>query len=151
MTDPTLMISIDRTSLSLDPLVFSGSPDGTVLGVVSYQPPGLQRRITYAPDSADVDGSEAVASAWQQALLSFDWVRDGGATETQVQASYLEVAAALAQFSYPVTTQVSGAPAQVWAADSGSLAPAARTYVDLVNHNPVYSVTIPVRPIPGSV
>lgn len=150
MTDPTLTISIDRAGLSLAPLVFSGALDGTTLGIVGYQPPALQSRITYAPDSMDVHGSEAIAAAWQQAVLGFDWVRDDDATETQVQASYGEVAAAVGQFSYLVTTQVSGAPAQVWRADMGSVSPSARTYMDLVNHNPVFAVTIPVYPIPGA-
>jgi hypothetical protein len=147
VTDPTLTISIDRTSLSLSPLAFSGANDGTTLGVVSYQPPALQWRVTYMPDSIDSHGSEAVGAAYQQALLSFDWVRDGGATETQVKASFDEVVAALGQFSYTVTTQVSGAPAQVWAADPGALAPSPRTYADLANRTPVFTVTIPVYPI----
>lgn len=153
MTSPTLTITIDRSSMAgaLEPLVFSGALDSNELGVVSYQPPALQRRVAYAPDSGDVDGSEAVSSSWQQSLLSFDWVRDAAASETQVQASYDEVAAALAQFSFTVTTKVSDAPSRVWSADSGSLVPSPRTYEDMANLNPVYAVTIPVQPIPGSV
>lgn len=146
MTDPTLTIAISRTSLSLAPLSFSGALDGTTLGIVGYQPPAMQSRVVYMPDSADVDGSEAIAATWQQSLLSFDWVREG-ATETQVQASFAEVLAAVGQFSYTVTTTVSGAPAQVWSADRGSVVPSARTYVDLEHRIPVYAVTIPVYPI----
>lgn len=147
MTDPTLTITIDRTSLSLSPLVLSGTVDGNALGVVSYQPPALQWRRGYMPDSADNHGSEVVSAAYQQAILGFDWVRDNDSTETQVQASRVEVAAALAQFSYTVTTQVSGAPAEVWSADPGDQVPSARTYSDLVYRNPVYAVSIPVYPI----
>jgi len=150
MTDPTLTISIDRTGLSLGALAFSGALDGTTLGIVGYQPPALQSRVTYAPDSINIHGSEAIAASWQQAILGFDWVRDGDSTETEVQASYAEVAAAIAQFSYVVTTQVSGAPAQLWRADPGSIVPAARTYSDLTYRNPVYAVTLPVYPIPGT-
>lgn len=149
MTDPTLSISISRSAAAGGPtaLVFDAQP-GATLGIVSYQPPALQQRIAYAPDSVDIHGSEAIGASYQQALLSFDWMRDGSTTETQLQASFAEVATALAQMSYTVTTQVSGAPAQVWAADPGSMVPAARTYVDLVNPNTVvYSVTIPVYPI----
>lgn len=149
MTDPTLTISISRSTAAGGPtaLVFDAQP-GATLGIVAYQPPGLQQRITYAPDSMSVHGSEAIGTSWQQALLTFDWVRDGATSESDVQTSYAEVAAALAQMSYTVTTQVSGAPAQVWAADPGSLAPSARTYVDLVNPGMVvYSVSIPVYPI----
>lgn len=146
MTDPTLTISIDRTSLSLSPLVFSASL-GTTLGILDYQPPAKQWRRGYAPDSADVHGSELLSAAYQQAILGFDWVRDGDSTETQVQASRVEVEAALAQFSYTVTTQVSGAPAEVWAADPGAQVPSARTYSNLRHRNPVFDVTIPVYPI----
>lgn len=147
VVDPTLTVSIDRTSLSLAPLVFSGSLDGTALGIVGYQPPSLQMRVAYAPDSVNVHGSEPVGASYQQAILGVDWVRDGAATETQVQASFAEVAAAVGQFSYTVTTQVSGAPAQVWSADPGSLSASGRTFGDLANVNPVFALSIPVYPI----
>jgi hypothetical protein len=151
MTDPTLTISIGRTSLSLSPLLFSGSLDGTELGVVNFQPPARLSRVTYAPDSIDVHGSEAIGASWQQAILGWDWVLDGAANETALQAKYDEVVAAVGQFSYAVTTQANGAPAQVWAADMGSVTPPARTYVDLAHPNAlVVSVSIPVYPIPGS-
>ena len=152
MTDPTLTISVSRTIAAggPDPLLFSASLDGTPLGILNYQQPASQQRVAYAPDSINVHGSEAIGSSLQQALLPFDWVRDDDATETQVQASRKEVEAALAQFSYTVTTQVSGAPAEVWRADPGSQVPSPRTYEDLANRNPVYAVTIPVYPIPGS-
>jgi hypothetical protein len=147
MIDPTLTITVSRTSLSLPDLVFSGSLDGTTLGIVGYQPPSLLWRRNYMPDSADNHGSELISAAYQQAILGWDWVRDGGATETQVQASRDEVAEALAQFAYTVTTQVSGAPAEVWSAEPGDQVPSARTYVDLVHANPVYAITLPVYPI----
>lgn len=150
MTDPTLTITISRTELGLDPLVFSGADDGEVLGVVAYTEPALQRRVAYAPDSVDVDGSEAVAASWQQSMLNFDWVRDGDATEAQVQASRNEVRDAVGQFAYTVTTQVNGAPVEVWAADGGSQTPSPRDYLNLAYRNPVYAVSIPVYPIPGS-
>lgn len=60
----SLTITIDRTSLSLSPLVLSGSDDATVLGITAYQPPSLQARNTYMPDSVDVHGSESIGSAW---------------------------------------------------------------------------------------
>lgn len=146
MIDPTLTISIDRTSLSLAPLVFSAKIDGTALGIAGYQPPARQARLTYAPDSMNVHGSEAIAASWQQAILGFDWFRES-TTETQLQAAFAEVVAAVEQFSYTVTTQVSGAPAQVWAADMGSCAPSARSFADLANVSAVFAVSIPVYPI----
>lgn len=150
MTDPTLLITIDRTSLSLSPLVLSGSEDGNDLGVTSYQAPALQARIGYAPDSANIDGSEAISAAWQQSLMSFNYVADRAADETESRASYAEVVAALAQFEYLVTTVENGAPAQIWTANRGSIAPPQRSYGDMVSGQPVYAITIPVYPIPGA-
>lgn len=150
MVDPTLTISIDRTSLSLPPLVFSGTLDSNDLGVVDYQQPALQMRVGYVPDSVDRHGSQKNSAAYQQAILGWDWVADQAASETESQAAYLEVAAALAQFDYTITTQVSGAPAQVWDPDPGSVVPSSRTYEDLSNLTQVFAVTVPVYPIAGS-
>ena len=149
MSDPTLTITLDRTSLGLGALVLSGSGTANPLGIVAYTPPALQQRIIYAPDAPGVHGSEALAASWQQAVLGFDWCRFDAATEAQVAASYDEVAEALGQFSFLVTTAVSDALAQTWAANAGSLVPSARTYSDLTYRNPVYAVSIPVYPIPS--
>lgn len=153
MTTPTVTVSIDRTGLSLGALTFTGTKSGATRGIVNYVPPALISRIAYMPDSDSVHGSEATAASWQQAILGFDWVPVDAASETVVQAAYLEVAAAVGQFSYTVTTQVGGAPAQVWRADAGSIqlgGSSGRTYVDLANRVPVYAVTIPVYPLPGA-
>lgn len=153
MTDATLTISISRTAAAggPSPLLFSGALDGTALGIVSYQPPARQARVSYAPDSVNVHGSEAIGASWQQALLSFGWMLDEAADEAAVQAARAEVIAAVGQFSYTVTTQANGAPAEVWRADMGSVALPERTYVDLARPDVlVFPVTIPVYPIPGS-
>lgn len=152
MTDVPVTISIGRSSMpgSPAPLVFSATYDGTALGIVSYQPPADVPRYTYAPSGGSANGAELVEVAWEQTNLGWDWIADEATTGADVQAAYLEVRAALEQFSFPVTTQVDGAPAQVWAADRGGMNPSPRTYEDLANRNPVYSVTIPVYPTPGS-
>lgn len=152
MTTPTLTITISRTSLpgSLSPLVLSGSVDSNALGIVNYQPPARLSRITYAPDPVDIDGSEDIAVAWQDSLLNFDWMPDQASTWTVVQTSYADIVAALGQFSYTVTTQVSSAPAEVWTAKRGSITPPGLDFVNMAYRRPVYAVTIPVRPIPGS-
>lgn len=149
MTDPTLSISVSRTVAAGGPtaLNFSGKVDGVALGIVGYQPPALMPRITYAPDSADVHGSEALAASWQQAILGWDWVPDHAATESDIAAAYASVVAALGQFAYVITTQVSGAPAQAWKADMGTITPSSRSYVDLAHLRPVFAVTVPVYPI----
>lgn len=150
MADPTLTISIDRASLSLSPLEFSGSNDGTDLVIVSYVPPSLINQVEYMADSSDVHGAEAVAAHYLQGVLAFSWYRNSAASETVVQSAFAEVAAAIGQFSFEIETQVSGAPVQTWRADPGSLTGDSngRTYVDLSTLTPVYSVSIPVHPIP---
>jgi len=152
MTEPTTLITISRTALSLSDLVLSGTlADANGFGIVRYFPPGRQSRVLYAPDSADVHGSEAVAWSLQQAMLGFDWMPVGAASETAVQTARNAMEAAISQFSFQVTTQVSGAPAEAWKADPGSMTLGGsdgRTYVDMKYRVPVYAVTIPVYPIP---
>lgn len=105
------------------------------------------------PDSDNITGSELTSVADQATILGFDWFPVGAANETAVQAAYAEVAAAIGQFRFTVTTQVGGATAQVWTADAGDIqlgGSDGRTYVDLNHLCPVYAVTIPVQPIPGA-
>lgn len=146
-------ISIDRTSLSLSALAFSGSlSGGTTRGIIKYIPPAKIQRRVYATDSSSVNGSELLTKAKQQAILGFDWYPIGAANETAVQAAFAEVEAALDQFEFEVTTQISGAPAQVWSADAGDIqlgGSDGRTYVDLNHLCPIYSVSIPVYPVPA--
>lgn len=148
----SLTITIDRTSLSLADLVLSGTDDVNDYGITSYSPPALQARLRQLPDSDFIHGSEFTGGVWQQAILGFSWVPDHADDETDVQTAYAVVAAAIGQFEFEVTTQVGGAPAQVWQANKGSiqLAGGSRTYADVEHSNPVYSVTIPVYPIPGA-
>lgn len=152
MIDPTLTISISRLLLpgSLAPLEFSASLDGTLLGILSYQEPALVQRLGYMPDHPDVDGSELTSASIQKTLLSFDWAADLATSETQAQSAKAQVRAALRQFTYTVTTQVSGAPAEVWTADPGNMTPSPRTYVDLANFGQAHEVSIPVDPTPGA-
>lgn len=148
--NPTLTITIDRASMSLPPLEFSGRLDGTTLGVVEYQAPARVSRVDYVPDVAGVHGSEAQAWSWEQAILGWSFVRVGATTEAQLQASYGEVVAALGRRSYTITTQVSDAAPETWACDPGSVTPAPRDLVNLRHLGTVYAVTVPVYPIPGS-
>lgn len=151
MTDSTLLITLSRLLVpgTPDPLVFSADLDGTLLGIVGYQAPARQGEVTYTTDSPRVTGSVAIASKWQQTVLGWDWVSDQAASESDVQAAFEEVAEALGQFTYTVTTQVAGAPAQAWKAYMGALVPSPRSYEDLANSNPVFAVTVPIYPIPG--
>lgn len=149
MVDPTLTITISQPGADL---VLSATEDANDYGIVRYAPPALQARLTAMPDSPYTHGTEYTGMAWQQSLLSFDWVPDHAADEGDVAVAHAAVVAAVGQFEFTVTTQVSGAPAEVWSANAGSVALAggSRGYFDLVNANPVYSVTIPVYPIAGA-
>lgn len=152
MSDPSLTITISRDLVdgAPDPLVFSGVVDSNIFGVTGYQAPAYQQRVTYTPDSQDRHGSVALGSVLQQALLSFNWMRDAAASEAEVQAARDDVRAALAQIAYTVTTQISGAAAEVWAADPGSLTPPARSFQNLADPGVCeFVVSIPVYPIAG--
>lgn len=144
-------ISIDRTSLSLPPLVCAGSRyDGAdwVIKTKLVQP-GKVARIVYMPDEPDVHGSQPVAASWQQGLLSFD-VAPAAFTEQAMVNLVTQLEAALGQFSYQTTVTISGV-ATVWNCDMGSVEQVnGRAYVDLLGHNPRYAVTIPVYPVPVS-
>lgn len=153
MIDPTLTISIDRSGMSGSPapLVLAGDLSEDLV-VVTFAPPAKIWQYGYAPGSADIHGSELTSAALVQALLGFSFypLTD---SETAMRAAQAEVEAALAQFRYAVTTQISGAPAEVWTCDPGSVQlvdSSGRTYADLANTHPKFSVSIPVYPIPGS-
>lgn len=146
----TLLISIDRTSLSLGPLVLSGSEDGNALGVTNYTEPAIQARVTYAPDSAYVAGSVPLAATWQLSLLSFDAVTDQATSETASRALIATLRDAVSQFSFTVTVTVGGAPAETWACHMGSVTPTGpRSYTDLNNSDPQWAVSIPCQPVRG--
>lgn len=146
----SLLVTIDRSGLSLPDLVLSGSDDGNDLGVVNFTRPGEQMRYTQMPDSESVHGTEITGAALQQGILSFEYVIDRAADEAEVQSFRRMVSAAVQQFQFAVTTQEGNAEAEVWSANAGSVAPLTRTYMDLTSHNPVLAVQIPVYPIPGA-
>src|SRR5690349_17328362 len=134
MTAPTLTITISHSPSNL---VLSGTPGTGNYGVTRYAPPALQQRIGYMPTAGDIHGDEATSQSWQQSLLSFDWCPDTATNEAGVATAYADVVAAISQFSFTVTTKVSDASAEVWAANGGSIALAgtSRDYPDLAHHN----------------
>lgn len=144
----TLIISIDRTSLSLAPLVLSGTNDANPIGVTDYTEPAINPRLTYAPDSAYVNGSTPLAVAWQDTIVGFAVCTTDAATEAASRTLIAELRTAVEQFSFAVTVTVDGAPAETWACHTGSVTPVSgRTFSDLLRHNPEWSVTIPAHPI----
>lgn len=149
MTAPTLTISIDRTSLTLDPLVLTGHIDeDRVLSVSDYQEPAMQPRIQYAPSSDDVSGEMPLGWVWQDSILGFNVFSDASSTEADMRSKVAELVAAIARLSYETTVTVNDAPPEVWTCRPGSVAPVGgRSLVDMRLHNPVWSVAIPVYPI----
>ncbi len=144
----TLLISINRTSLALAPLVLSGSDDANPIGITDYTEPAMQPRVTYAPDSAYEDGSTPLAVSWQQVPLAFDVSTTNAATEAASRLLIAELRQAISQFSFTVTVVVDGAPAETWTCHAGAIQPVgSRTFANLARHNPEWSVTIPAHPI----
>lgn len=145
---PTLTISIDRTSLSLSPLVISGSA-GTDLGLVGYSEPAEIPRVR--SDSSDrFPGSTTLAWTLESSLLSFDVTTDVAASESASRASIAELRAAIRRVGFTITVTVDGATPEVWTAEApGSLGPVDRTLLNLRDNNPVRTVSIPVYPIPA--
>jgi hypothetical protein len=144
----TLTITLSRTELALSPLILSGSDDANAIGITNYQEPPRQSRVAYAPDSAYVHGSTALAGVWQQSILAFDIVTDQAATEAASRTLVASVLAAIGQFSYTATVVVDGAPSEAWACDMGSMTGPPRDYFSLQGHDPVWSVLIPCHPLP---
>lgn len=150
--DPTQIIKIYRDTLpgDLDPLEFSARLDGRDLGIVTYQPPAMLPDYGYMVNHPDVDGSELTSVRWQQALLNFDWLRVTATTEAEIRAAYAEVLEAIAPIRFRVGTIVNDAEEEIWIADRGAMTPGPRDLVSTRYLCPVYSVAIPVNPIPGA-
>lgn len=143
-----LTISIDRTSLTLDPLVLTGHLEPTrFLSVSDYQEPAIQPRINYAPEG-DTHGSLPLSWSYQESILGFNAFYEGGASETEMRSRIAELTAALGRLSYETTVTVSDADPEVWTCRPGSITPVGgRTRSDMRFFNPVWSVAIPVYPI----
>lgn len=143
----TLHITIDRTSLGLAPLVLSGSDDANPIGITDYVEPALLPRATFAPDSAYEDGSTQLAVSWQQTILGFEVSTTEAATEAASRLLIAELRQAISQFSFAVDVTVDSAPTETWTCNTGSMQPVgSRTFANLANHNPEWSVTIPAHP-----
>lgn len=146
----TAEVSIDRSSLSLAALVVSDDGATYQIKQDGLTRPGITWRLTAAPDSADVHGTEYVAAVKEQTSLPLDVIVKA-ASSAALDTACVALEDALSQFSYPVTVTVDGV-AKVW-----SSSPAAWSYsrptdlAEVQQHFTVMTLTIPVYPIPGSV
>lgn len=146
----TFSISIDRTSLSLSPLVLSGDAGTTAeLGVANYSEPAMLPRVGYAPSSDFVHGDLALGWTYQQTLLNFDVFATSPADEQEQRDLIADLVAAVTQFpAYEVTVTVDDAAPETWTCDPGSVTPnGSRNWADVKHHNPVWAVSIPCYPV----
>lgn len=142
MVDPSFTLTIDRTSLSLAPLVLSASPGVSALGIVSYREPSRERQNVYADGSSYAPRAllASVPSPPFHALTLVPQV----ASQAAEDAALAELEAAISQFAYQVTDNRNGQP-RVWDCDPGSMALVNdRSRIDLAYLKPVWAVTIPV-------
>lgn len=147
MPDPTLTISIDRSALSLSPLLFVGSGDGQ-LGITDYREPAMQPRLRVAPASDFIHGEIPLAWSYQQTILEWSFATFG-TTEAESRTLVAEVRAAVTQgLSFPVTVTVNGAPAETWSCNPGQVvSETPRTYENLRDSDPTWLVSLPCYPI----
>jgi hypothetical protein len=120
----------------------------TALTLVSLREPSLQQRVTFAPQSSFVV-DKPLATVWQTSVLGFDVAARDAASETAAQAAVLELSAALAPLAVLVHVFYEDGLERVWQCHGGGVAPAVdRDYVNLRDHDPVWSASLPCHPIP---
>lgn len=149
MSDPSsLTISIDRTSMTLSPLLLCGHDDPSrVLSVSTYREPAMQPRINYAP-TGDDHGDTPLSWSYQETVLAFNVFDEGGASEATMRAKIAQLVAALGRLTYTATITVGDADPETWTCRAGAVAPVDdRTSFDLQGHRPMWAVTIPAYPI----
>lgn len=100
-------ISIDRTSLSLAPLVITSNPFGTTLHIPEdgVDWPSFDTRRAYAPDSAYASGRTLLAAVLGEGSLPVT-IYAHGSTGAALAAAQAELADAVAQWSYDLTLTV---------------------------------------------
>lgn len=136
-------VSVDRSSLELDPLVISD--DGPVFRLTED---GIGQvvqsvRLVTAPDSVDVDGSEIVAFSREATSLPLEF-HIFGSSSADLAAKVAEVEAAFYRLTYPVTRAVGGV-AMTWGGGPCALVPKRATVDSAISaaHFETFSVTIP--------
>lgn len=109
--------------------------------------PAITWRLTAAPDSADVHGSEYVAAAKEQTTLPLK-VLIQAASSAALDVAITALEDALSQFAYTATMVVDGVT-KVWACGPAAYSPTSglvdSNMVD--GHFDVYTITIPVYPV----
>lgn len=142
-------LTIDRTSLSLLPLVLNNNPFDPD-SPFTYPEDGLSEptfppRVTWAPDSQWIPGRLALGSVIDSGTIQLGVTVRGDSTN-DLQVNKVALMVALAQISYSVTMEVGGVEIGTWDAMPGSVA------WGLVDHGMAAAylargeVSIPVNP-----
>ena len=140
----TFSLSIDRTSLSLPPLVLHGDRQAGWCLMPGWQMPGQQARIAYAA-SPYLHGDVATDWTWQQGVMSGD-VLPVAEDRADLDAIVSELRTALGRLSYDVTVEWNGV-SETWRCDPGSMSPSSLTWISIGRNEPVYSLSIPCYPL----
>lgn len=145
----TASLAIDRTSMSLSALVFSGS-SGSTFGLMDLSEPTMLARTEYASAARFIEGAVAVASTWDLTAIGAV-VEIDAASDAAFKTAYLEVVAALKRLSYNVTITKNGTASVYQSQGRGTLSPAKNLdKLDLDRKAQLYNLTIPVHPVPVS-
>lgn len=139
-------LSIDRTALSLSPLVLANNPSGAYI----YPEEGLSEpmfppRVTWAPDSRFIPGRLALGSVIDAGTIPLS-VTVRGASTADLQAKKIALMVALAQIAYAVTMTVDGVEVGTWDAMPGSVSWGYVDHAMAAAHMARGEVTIPVNP-----
>jgi hypothetical protein len=148
MTTGLIAVRIEIERPSTDRLVIKNDRT-TPLTLTSLREPARQSRVGYAPTSDWQDGEAPLSVSWQQSLLGFDVAAREAATEALAQAYIDELAAAVHPLEVVTHVFYEGGLERIWRGHGGSVAPTVdRDYVNLRDHDPVWSASLPCHPIP---
>ena len=146
MTEPILTVTIDCSSLELDPIVINGDFTGGGWEMMpGYQMPGLQPQAKTV-GATWLHGEPATSAKWINGIVSFDAVYIAE-DAPEISAALAVMRRALIRTRFPVTTDRNG-DVQTWKGQAGSITPSPLEYEQLRDDEQAYAISIPVHPIP---
>jgi hypothetical protein len=139
-------LSIDRTGLSLSPLVLANNPAGAyVYPEDGLAQPNFEMRRTYAPDSRYTPGRLLLGAVLDGTTIPLT-VTVRGTSAANLLARKAELEAAVAQFAYTVTMTVAGVEVGAWPADPTAPWWGVVDHADAAAFLAVGTLAIPVNP-----
>jgi len=145
----TVSVSIDRTSLSLSPLVIDDNPASVYrIAQGGLSRPTITVRETNAPDSRYFEGTELLAVTREQTRIPVKLIVQG-ASWAAVEAAVDTLDAAVWQVMYDVTVTVDGV-AKTWHCTPAIPAPSGLIEPENVSQFfDVFDLDIPCKPTPA--